>query len=53
MATALATLMAMPLVPLHAEGECDEIAAPPPRREQDASPGSQKPFQNLRDLLEK
>ena len=46
-------LLAMPLVPLHAEGECDEIAAPPPRREQDASPGSQKPFQNLRDLLEK
>jgi DUF177 domain-containing protein len=46
-------LLAMPLVPLHAEGECDEVAAPPPRREQDASPGSQKPFQNLRDLLEK
>jgi DUF177 domain-containing protein len=45
-------LLAMPLVPLHAEGECDEVAAPPPP-EQDASPGSQKPFQNLRDLLEK
>jgi uncharacterized protein len=45
-------LLAMPLVPLHAEGECDEVAAPPPQ-EQDASPGSQKPFQNLRDLLEK
>jgi uncharacterized metal-binding protein YceD (DUF177 family) len=45
-------LLAMPLVPLHAEGECDEVVAPPPL-EQDASPGSQKPFQNLRDLLEK
>jgi uncharacterized protein len=45
-------LLAMPLVPMHAEGECDEAGAPPPM-EQDASPGSQKPFQNLRDLLEK
>ena len=45
-------LLAMPLVPLHAAGECDEIAAPPPdvqRGEQ----AVQKPFQNLRDLLEK
>jgi uncharacterized protein len=46
-------LLAMPLVPLHPEGECDEAAVPPPEMEQDASPGSQKPFQNLRDLLEK
>ena len=46
-------LLAMPLVPLHAVGECDEVAAPPPEREQDASKGSQKPFENLRDLLEK
>jgi uncharacterized protein len=45
-------LLAMPLVPLHAAGECDELAAPP-EIEQEASPGSQKPFQNLRDLLEK
>lgn len=45
-------LLAMPLVPLHAVGECDEVAAPP-EIEQDASPGSQKPFENLRDLLEK
>ena len=46
-------LLAMPLVPLHAEGECDEFAAPPSQLEQDASRGSQKPFENLRDLLEK
>jgi uncharacterized protein len=45
-------LLALPLVPLHAAGECDEAAAPPPL-EQDASPGSQQPFENLRDLLEK
>jgi uncharacterized protein len=46
-------LLAMPLVPLHPEGECEEADLPPPDIEQDASPGSQKPFQNLRDLLEK
>jgi uncharacterized protein len=46
-------LLAMPLVPLHADGECDEFAAPPSQLEQDASRGSQKPFENLRDLLEK
>lgn len=45
-------LLALPLVPMHAEGECDEVAAPL-ETEQDASPGSQKPFENLRDLLEK
>jgi uncharacterized protein len=47
------TLLAMPLVPMHAQGECDEIATPASRLEQEASPGSQKPFENLRDLLEK
>jgi uncharacterized protein len=46
-------LLALPLVPLHPVGECDEAARPPPDNEQGASPGSQKPFQNLRDLLEK
>lgn len=46
-------LLALPLVPLHAVGECDEAAVPPPDAEQGASPGAQKPFQNLRDLLEK
>jgi uncharacterized protein len=46
-------LLALPLVPLHAQGECDEVAAPPAQLKQDASPGSQKPFENLRDLLEK
>jgi uncharacterized protein len=46
-------LLALPLVPMHADGECDEVVAPPPQAEQDASPGSQKPFQNLRDLMEK
>ena len=47
------TLLALPLVPLHAVGECDEVAAPPAAVEQGTSPGTQKPFQNLRDLLEK
>ena len=47
-------LLALPLVPLHADGECDEAAVPPTRSiEQGASPGTQQPFQNLRDLLEK
>jgi uncharacterized protein len=35
------TLLAMPLVPMHAQGECDEIATPASRLEQEASPGSQ------------
>jgi uncharacterized protein len=47
------TLLALPLVPLHAVGECDEAAAPPPDIEQGASPSAQRPFENLRDLLEK
>ena len=47
------TLLALPLVPLHAVGECDEAAVPAPEIERDESPGAQKPFQNLRDLLEK
>jgi uncharacterized protein len=46
-------LLALPLVPLHAVGECDEATVPPSGVEQGASPGVQKPFQNLRDLLEK
>jgi len=50
-------LLALPLVPLHAVGECDEAAAPPQdigrHDEQGASAGTQRPFQNLRDLLEK
>jgi uncharacterized protein len=50
-------LLALPLVPLHAVGECDEAAAPPQdidqNVEQGTSPGTQRPFQNLRDLLEK
>ena len=50
-------LLALPLVPLHAVGECDEAAAPPQDIDRDieqgASPGTQRPFQNLRDLLEK
>jgi uncharacterized protein len=50
-------LLALPLVPLHPVGECDEAAAPLGDSEQDieqgASPGAQRPFQNLRDLLEK
>lgn len=46
-------LLALPLVPLHAVGECDEAAASQPEVEQRASAGTQRPFQNLRDLLEK
>ena len=44
------TLLALPLVSLHPAGECDEAA---PQDEEGASPGIQKPFSNLRDLLEK
>jgi uncharacterized protein len=44
-------LLALPLVPAHAAGECDE--AVPQDLEQGASRGTQQPFQNLRDLLEK
>ena len=47
------TLLALPLVPRHAVGECDEAAAPPPESEQGAGPVAQRPFENLRDLLEK
>ena len=44
-------LLALPLVPLHAAGECDE--AVPQNVNEGASRGVQQPFQNLRDLLEK
>ena len=47
-------LLALPLVPLHAVGACDEASPQPPEDGAGcASPASQKPFQNLRDLLEK
>lgn len=46
-------LLALPLVPLHAVGECEEAPVPLLDTEQGKSPGVQKPFQNLRDLLEK
>ncbi len=46
-------LLALPLVPMHAVGECEEAPVPLLDTEQGASPGVQKPFQNLRDLLEK
>lgn len=46
-------LLALPLVPLHAVGECEEAPVPLLDAEQGTSPGVQKPFQNLRDLLEK
>lgn len=45
------TLLALPLVPLHPAGECDEAAAQDV--EQGATRATQTPFQNLRDLLEK
>jgi uncharacterized protein len=45
------TLLALPLVSLHPVGECDEAAAQD--AEQGASRGTQQPFKNLRDLLEK
>jgi uncharacterized protein len=44
-------LLALPLVPLHPAGECDEAASRD--SEQGTSRVTQKPFQNLRDLLEK
>ena len=44
-------LLALPLVPQHAAGECDETVLQDV--EQGASHGTQQPFQNLRDLLEK
>jgi len=45
------TLLALPLVPAHAAGACDESV--PQEVEQGASRATQQPFQNLRDLLEK
>jgi uncharacterized protein len=45
------TLLALPLVPQHAAGECDDTALQDVER--GASHGTQQPFQNLRDLLEK
>jgi uncharacterized protein len=45
-------LLALPLVPAHAVDECDE-ALSAQDVEQGASHGTQKPFANLRDLLEK
>ena len=45
------TLLALPLVAMHAAGECDEAASP--EAEQGASRVTQQPFQNLLDLLEK
>ena len=50
------TLLALPLVPAHAAGECDETLPDGVRQnvEQGASRAvTQRPFQNLRDLLEK
>ena len=49
------TLLALPLVSLHPSGECDEAARRDVEQdvEQDESRGIQKPFSNLRDLLEK
>jgi uncharacterized protein len=49
-------LLALPLVPLHAVGQCDEAAAPSEDTGRDVEQGTsatQRPFQNLRDLLEK
>lgn len=41
-------LLALPLVPMHEPGECSEDQAAASGREDS---GSQKPFQNLRDML--
>jgi uncharacterized protein len=49
-------LLALPLVPAHAVDECDEAVAPQDSDQdvaQGASRGTQRPFENLRDLLEK
>jgi uncharacterized protein len=46
-------LLALPLVPLHPAGECEEAGAAPAESEQATRSGAQRPFENLRDLLEK
>jgi uncharacterized protein len=46
-------LLALPLVPLHPAGECEEAGAAPADTQPAARTGSQRPFENLRDLLEK
>jgi uncharacterized protein len=42
-------LLALPLVPMHGPGECEEAEAPAP--DSNVGTESQKPFQNLRDML--
>ena len=43
-------LLAMPLVPMHEPGECNDAQTSTSRADQDES-ARQKPFQNLRDML--
>ena len=42
-------LLALPLVPMHEPGECEEAATSAPDTQDGAT--RQKPFQNLRDML--
>lgn len=44
-------LLALPLVPLHEPGECAEAPLAPVQ--EPLAPGKQRPFGNLRELLEK
>jgi uncharacterized protein len=46
-------LLALPLVPLHPAGECEEAGALPRQAQPATRTGTQRPFENLRDLLEK
>lgn len=45
-------LLALPLVPLHEPGECEEAPLTTPV-EEPLAPGKQRPFGNLRELLKK
>jgi uncharacterized protein len=47
-------LLALPLVPMHAMGQCSESRSESaPSREDDTAAAGQKPFQNLRDMMRK
>jgi uncharacterized protein len=47
-------LLALPLVPLHEPGECDEADKSADEELDQVEPtGTQKPFQNLRDMMRK
>lgn len=51
------TLLALPLVPAHEMGACPELGESPAQQEEpgepDETPSTQRPFANLRDILQK